>query len=417
MTSELIYEAKTLVSTAKERIKQYETFRDQLEEVKKAFQGVVQLDSELQGKGAEAIKHFYEAQIDVVDAWLGLIDTQVAFLKGIKGDTEDAKLGGDSVVHVPFVQDELSNAIKQSKSLVSQQQEEMKTILSDIQDLVSIDVYSIDTFEDHIEKAEKERNETVQKVGELDQQWLQEYAVSENNQGLVVQLFGALMNATRKGGVVSPMYFDEKAYHESEIYQLKEDVERATETYLKAKDEQAEVRELQKKAEEEANKPWYEKTWDTVCIFTGELTGYYDYKRANEGIDPITGEKLSTAQRVTAGGLALAGFIPIVGWGGRLVKGGNAIYKTAKGVNTATHALNAYKTTQSFNILQKTEMGIYGLATANGFSEYITGYDMFGNELTKEQREQSINECDYWIRGRRNGLYLRPNGDQTNNGT
>jgi predicted ribonuclease toxin of YeeF-YezG toxin-antitoxin module len=35
-------------------------------------------------------------------------------------------------------------------------------------------------------------------------------------------------------------------------------------------------------------------------------------------------------------------------------------------------------------------MGIYGLVSANGFSEYITGKDMFGNELTEEQQKNSL---------------------------
>ncbi|MFF5399774.1 hypothetical protein ACFY5J_20890 [Peribacillus butanolivorans] len=37
--------------------------------------------------------------------------------------------------------------------------------------------------------------------------------------------------------------------------------------------------------------------------------------------------------------MADAGFIPVVG---RAIKGGSAIYKTAKGLNAANHALDAY---------------------------------------------------------------------------
>jgi hypothetical protein len=39
---------------------------------------------------------------------------------------------------------------------------------------------------------------------------------------------------------------------------------------------------------------------------------------------------------------------------------------------------------------EKAEMGIYGLVSANGFSEYLTGKDMFGNTLTDEQRQASL---------------------------
>ncbi|AIF45199.1 hypothetical protein X953_04490 [Virgibacillus sp. SK37] len=83
---------------------------------------------------------------------------------------------------------------------------------------------------------------------------------------------------------------------------------------------------------------------------------------------------------------------PFVGWAERAAKDGNAIYKTAKGVQAVDHSLDAYKNAKAFTALQKTEYGIYGLASANGFSEYITGKDMFGNELSEEKRNSSLTE-------------------------
>lgn len=88
--------------------------------------------------------------------------------------------------------------------------------------------------------------------------------------------------------------------------------------------------------------------------------------------------------------MAAAGFIPVVGWVGRAAKGGKAIYSTAKGMNAASNAIDAYKTSKSMSILEKSEMGIYGLIAANGMSEAVTGKDMFGNELTEEQRQNSL---------------------------
>ena len=145
-----------------------------------------------------------------------------------------------------------------------------------------------------------------------------------------------------------------------------------------------------KRLEEQKQRPWYEKTWEGVKNFTGELTGYYDYIRASEGVDPVTGAELTTAQRVTAGAMAAAGFIPVVGWAGRIVKGGGAIYKTAKGMHAADQALDVYLNAKTFSNLEKAELGIYGLVSVNGFNEYILGKDMFGNELTDLQRQQSL---------------------------
>lgn len=128
-----------------------------------------------------------------------------------------------------------------------------------------------------------------------------------------------------------------------------------------------------------------------VCNFTGEVSGYYDYKRAADGVDPVTGEKLTEGQRVAAGAMAAAGYVPIVGWAGKLAKGGKAVYSTSKALYTADKALDVYKTPKKFHALQNSSKGLYGLASANGFSEAITGRDMFGNKISKEQQHNSIN--------------------------
>lgn len=68
MSSLKIYEASTLLSSMNERIKDYQNLKEQLEALKAAFQEIVHL-SDFKGKAADAIKGFYRAQIDVVNAW------------------------------------------------------------------------------------------------------------------------------------------------------------------------------------------------------------------------------------------------------------------------------------------------------------------------------------------------------------
>ncbi|MGD7007014.1 pre-toxin TG domain-containing protein [Metabacillus sp. 84] len=157
--------------------------------------------------------------------------------------------------------------------------------------------------------------------------------------------------------------------------------------------EKARIAEEQARIEAEKNKPWYEKAWEGTKVFAGEVSGYNDTVRATTGVDPVTGRKLSEAERVAAGAMAAAGFIPVVGWAGRAIKGGAAIVKTAKPaktMNAATHSLDAYKTTKGMEILSKTEKGIYGLYTGNSAWEFGTGTDMFGNQLTEEQRMNAL---------------------------
>ncbi|WP_454098470.1 T7SS effector LXG polymorphic toxin [Metabacillus sp. SLBN-84] len=385
-----VYEAKTLVSAMEKRAHQYEDLKEQVTHLKNQFLDIANLGDEFQGQGAEAIKGFYSAQADVADAWIRLIDKNIAFFKGVEGDTEDAKLSGSTFVQMPFLEENIPTAQNRAREMVEDQQSSLGTILRSIDDLISLPVYSAETFHYFMDEADKKRKETVDTVNQLDQSLTDEYAISEYDQQYLAGLFGQLLESSRQGNSITPVHFDAKAYKNSDLYKMKADIENSSKEYLSFKAEQAEARRQMKIAQELESPPWYGKVWDTTKTFTGEVSGYYDFKRASEGIDPITGEKLTEAQRITAGAMATAGVIPVVGWAGRAFKGGTAIYKSVKAYNAADHALDAYKTSKSFSTLQKTEMGIYGLVSANGMGEAVLGKDMFGNQLTEQQRQQSL---------------------------
>ncbi|CAH0242920.1 Putative ribonuclease YwqJ [Peribacillus simplex] len=385
-----IYEAETLTAATKSRAKQYEELKKEVAALKKEFQGIVGLDNEFQGAGATAIKSFYEAQIEVADAWMELFTTQISFLEGIPASLEEADLSGNTVVEVPFLDGEVSNGINQAKSLVDEQANDLQRILDSIDDILPLDMFDQKDFNEKITLAGHRLDDTVTKLENVDRQLVEEYDVSVGQENVAVGLFRALLDATKQDGNVSPMTFNQSAFKNSDVYQVKDEVAGQMKDYQTFKKQQAEARKIEQEMEELENRPWYEKAWDTTKTFTGEFTGYYDSIRASTGVDPVTGRKLSDAERIAAGAMAAAGFIPVVGWAGRAIKGGSALYKTAKGLNAADHALDAYKTTKGFSLLQKTEYGIYGLLAANGLGEAVTGKDMFGNQLTEEQRQNGL---------------------------
>lgn len=385
-----IYEAETLTAATKSRAKQYEDLKKEVAALKKEFQGIVGLNNEFQGAGATAIKSFYEAQIEVADAWMELFTTQISFLEGIQATLEEADLSGNTVVEVPFLDGEVSNGINQAKSLVDEQANDLQRILNSIDDILPLDIFDQKDFNEKITLAGHRLDDTVTKVENVDRQLVEEYDVSVGQENVAVGLFRALLDATKQDGNVSPMTFNQSAFKNSDVYQVKDEVAGQMKDYQTFKKQQAEAKEIEREMEELENRPWYEKAWDTTKTFTGEFTGYYDSIRASTGVDPVTGRKLSDAERIAAGAMAAAGFIPVVGWAGRAIKGGSALYKTGKGLNAVNHALDAYKTTKGFSLLQKTEYGIYGLLAANGLGEAATGKDMFGNQLTEEQRQNGL---------------------------
>ncbi|WP_445818804.1 ribonuclease YeeF family protein [Bacillus sp. FSL M8-0077] len=374
------------------RAKHYQALREEMVDLKKALHGVANLGDDFTGKGADNIKSFYKELAGNVDMFISFIDKQKAFHEGVSGTLDDTNFGGDTFVEEHFLDNAVHMGIKNAKSIIKDQKNALKTIFQDIDDLISLEVFDSQTFDEKIEDAEDERKKTVKDLRELDQNLKDEYALSETEQQATMALYAEMMNATNDGKSISPMNFDKKAYQISEIYKAKNDIEKQTSEYLKIKNDQEEARKIAKEQEALANRPWYEKALDYGGNIVNELTGVNDAKRAATGVDPITGEELTAGQRVAAGGMAAAGYIPIVGWAGRIFKGGKAVYKTTQATSAAVRAVDIYKTSQkSFDALKTSQKGLYGLTATNGFSEAITGRDMFGNKVSREQQEASMN--------------------------
>lgn len=370
-----IYEAKTLISAMNERINEYSEFRDQMVRLKKAFQNLIGLDG-FEGKGAEAIKGFYGAQVDVVNAWIDLINKNEAFMKSISGIIEEHELSGDTVVHLPFLEDDVSFGLNVSEQIVTEQQADLKATLNKIDDLVPIETFCKHPITSAINDAEQNRSETIEKVNSLDSSLKSEYSMLEEDESIVAALYRQLLASTEKNGQVTPLSFNETAYQNSDVFQMREEARKLNNDYLTMKNEQEDYRRLVKEQKELEYRALLDKAWDAARNFTGEFSGYYEYIRVTQGIDPVTKQMLSEPERVTAGALAAAGFFPAIGWGGR------------KGADD-TYTIDAYKNKKGFDILQKSEMGIYGLASANGVAEGITGIDLFGNEISEEKRRES----------------------------
>ncbi|MBZ5753347.1 T7SS effector LXG polymorphic toxin [Metabacillus rhizolycopersici] len=87
----------------------------------------------------------------------------------------------------------LVHHIRNHKEMVASQQDELQRIFNRIDDLVPLNVFSTSSFDDHIEKADKGRKDTINAVNELDHDLRSEYMVSEGDGRYVTALFQQLI--------------------------------------------------------------------------------------------------------------------------------------------------------------------------------------------------------------------------------
>ncbi|MES9785949.1 T7SS effector LXG polymorphic toxin, partial [Bacillus pumilus] len=249
-----ILDAPSLLSAVEQRSKAYHELQEEMKLVKKALKGVSGLGDEFTGKGADNIKAFYNDLALYTDTYLDFIDMQKAFLDGVKGKLDDESLGGSTFIDEHFLDAQLKQGIQNNKDMVKEQKEALSTIFDDISDLIELHTFSSKEVNEHLDDANKKRKETIDALHKIDHELKTEYAKSEAIENHLKTFYAKMMAATGKGKNAQPMYYDAKAFHETDVYKNHDKIDAQVKAYLKVKKEEKEKRRI-KELKEKLNDP------------------------------------------------------------------------------------------------------------------------------------------------------------------
>jgi len=196
-----ILDSSSLQDSMGERAKHYKYLREQFTQLKKTFSEIVDLE-DFEGQGAEAIKSFYQGQMEVVEAWQRLIDRQIAFFERVSGKLQVKDLGGNTRVETDFLENDLAQKERLADEMVTEQKKALDDIFREIDDLVTLNSFSRSQFDDLMMDVNKKRTDTLKVINEVDQELQEEYNSSEGEEGYVIQLFSALLEATKQGDIL-----------------------------------------------------------------------------------------------------------------------------------------------------------------------------------------------------------------------
>ncbi|MGE6632450.1 T7SS effector LXG polymorphic toxin, partial [Bacillus sp. NPDC077027] len=239
-----ILDASTLILSVEKRSKAYEQLREEMTDLKKALKGVADLGDEFTGKGADNIKAFYGDLALYTETYIDFIDMQKSFLDGVKGKLDDASLGGSTFIDEHFLESQLKQGIQNNKDMVKEQKQALSTIFDDISDLIELDVFSSQKVDEHLDDANEKRKETIDELHKIDNDLKTEYVKSEAIETHLKTFYAKMMVATGEGKNAQPMYYDAKAFHETDVYKSHDRIDAQVKAYLKVKKEEAEKRRI-----------------------------------------------------------------------------------------------------------------------------------------------------------------------------
>ncbi|CAM3825659.1 ribonuclease YeeF family protein [Mesobacillus zeae] len=145
--------------------------RTAFEALQKAIGGLINLDDGFNGKGAEAIKSFYEdCHTPFITKTMQILSDYDKKLVDCRNAVDALEPSQSGFIRQPFLQNDLSQSLGKAKTYTEEVTNEANDVISSIQDITPIPQIDDSTVIEDIGSAEKNIEETITKLEEFDYQ-------------------------------------------------------------------------------------------------------------------------------------------------------------------------------------------------------------------------------------------------------
>ncbi|WP_148357615.1 ribonuclease YeeF family protein [Peribacillus simplex] len=193
-------DSKSLHNGIEELQKKIQSQIEQLKKLESAIGDFSNLDDSFNGKGGKAIRAFYqEWHLPILSFHYYSLKNFDRVLTNLKKATEDLESDSNGFIRQSFLDGELTNGVKKIKSITTELVDETNNAIDLVSDIVSVQRLNDQQFHSHIQRANKEIDQTIEDLGNFDRTQTKELDSVEQDIQLMKSYISEIQAMFRSG--------------------------------------------------------------------------------------------------------------------------------------------------------------------------------------------------------------------------
>ncbi|WP_404469666.1 ribonuclease YeeF family protein [Sutcliffiella horikoshii] len=179
-----ILEVESLHMDLQSMLEKLELQKEAVEKIHNDVMEIVGLEDSLKGQGGQAIRAFYQdCHVPFLTYYQSMLDDFKNTLNGMKSALQSVEPSSSGYINESFLQNDLPRALDNARRMTTDLANETNQVLYSVSDIVSLPNIREDGFVDQVRMAEKDIDQTLEKLHVFDQEQTRKLdAVSESSQ-------------------------------------------------------------------------------------------------------------------------------------------------------------------------------------------------------------------------------------------